>query len=206
MIGVILPGYVFREGAEERLYIAKKFIVTEVGSAFHEIMVQFEKSWDLAEKKRIGSDMTNITMGHMIRGQFCSALAAMILDGLRPYRLEGLVTDDIWKVTVAFCNEGKRSTPSIIALPLHLQELSRLGIYMYASTGSTFRQCYRGIWVGTPPNFQPVLSRSIGLWGCKFISLRLCNEVTSLTISYWTNIDKNAAHLYSRATSPYKTN
>ena len=81
-------------------------IVTEIGSAFHEIMIQFEKSRDLAEKKRIGSDMTNIAIGHMIRGRFCSALAALILDGLRPYRLEGLVTDDIWKVTAAFCNEG----------------------------------------------------------------------------------------------------
>ena len=100
-------------------------------------MVQFEKSRDLAEKKRIGSDMTNIAMGHMIRGRFCSALAAMILDGLRPYRLEGLVTDDIWKVTVAFCNESKGSNVKLLFSYL---ELSRLGIYI--STGSI---CYRGI-------------------------------------------------------------
>lgn len=70
-------------------------------------MTQFEKSRDLAEKKRIGSDMTNIAIGHMIRGQFCSALATLVLDGLRPYRFEGLLQDDIWKVTVAFCSEGK---------------------------------------------------------------------------------------------------
>lgn len=69
-------------------------------------MVEFEKSRDMAEKKRIGSDMTNVAMGHMIRARFCSALAALVLDGLRPYRLEGLVSDDIWKVTTAFCNEG----------------------------------------------------------------------------------------------------
>ena len=81
----------------------------------------------MAEKKRIGSDMTSITMGHMIRGWFCSALAAMILDGLRPYRLEGLVTDDIWKFTVAFCNEGKRSN---VKLLYNYLELSRLGIYV----------------------------------------------------------------------------
>ena len=97
----------FRESLEDQLYTSKKVIVTEIGSAFHEVMVvQFEKTRDLAEKKRIGSDMTNIAIGHMIRGRFCSSLAALILDGLRPYRLEGLVIDDIWKVTAAFCNEG----------------------------------------------------------------------------------------------------
>ena len=96
----------FRENLEDKLYVAKKVIITEIGSAFHEIMVEFEKSRDMAEKKRIGSDMTNIAMGHMIRGRFCSSLAALALDGLRPYRLEGLVSDDIWKVTTAFCNEG----------------------------------------------------------------------------------------------------
>ena len=112
-----------REGAEERLYTAKKFIITEIGSAFHEVMVQFEKSRDLAEKKRIGSDMTNIAIGHMIRGRFCTALATLLLDGLRPYRLEGLVTDDIWKVTVAFCNEGERGNVHI--------NLPRLGICVH---------------------------------------------------------------------------
>ena len=102
------------------MYITKKLIITEIGSAFHEIMVQFEKSRDLAEKKRIGSDMTNITMGHMIRGRFCTALAALVLDGLRPYRLEGLLTDDIWKVTVAFCNEGRVGQSVCVHIPVHV--------------------------------------------------------------------------------------
>ena len=105
----ILLQLIYRENLDDKLYVAKKVIVTEIGSSFHEIIIQFEKSRDMAEKKRIGSDMTNIAIGHMIRGRFCSALAALILDGLRPYRLEGLVTDDIWKVTTGFCNEGKNS-------------------------------------------------------------------------------------------------
>ena len=110
---VICNFSIFRESLEDKLYVAKKVIVTEIGSAFHEIMIQFEKSRDLAEKKRIGSDMTNISIGHMIRGRFCTSLAALVLDGLRPYRLEGLVNDDIWKVTNGFCNEGKVITYSM---------------------------------------------------------------------------------------------
>ena len=128
MLPLLLSLCIFREGAEERLYIAKKFIVTEVGSAFHEIMVQFEKSRDLAEKKRIGSDMTNTAMGHMIRGRFCSALAVLILDGLRPYRLEGLVTDDIWKVTVAFCNEGEKSNFNLLVVQV-LSIIVKAGVH-----------------------------------------------------------------------------
>lgn len=69
-------------------------------------MEQFEASRDQAEKKKIGSDMINASMGHQIRGEFCTTIARLLLDGMRPYRLEGLIQDDIWKVTVAFNNEG----------------------------------------------------------------------------------------------------
>ena len=69
-------------------------------------MEQFEISRDQAEKKKVGSDMTNASMGHIVRGEFCSAIAHLLMDGLKPYRFEGLVQDDIWKVTVAFSNEG----------------------------------------------------------------------------------------------------
>ena len=86
--------------------MTKKAITTEIGSAFHEILEQFGRTRDIKEKDRIGSDMTNVAIGHMIRGRLCSALAGLLLDGLKPYRMEGLVVDDIWKVTVAFCQEG----------------------------------------------------------------------------------------------------
>ena len=69
-------------------------------------MSLFGQTRDNAEKKKIGSDMTNPNMGHMIRGRFCSALARLLLDGLRPYRLQGIVQDNIWDVTIAFCNAG----------------------------------------------------------------------------------------------------
>ena len=91
---------------EATLYMTKKAITTEIGSAFHEILEQFGRTRDIKEKERIGSDMTNVAIGHMIRGRLCSALAGLLLDGLKPYRMEGLVVDDIWKVTVAFCQEG----------------------------------------------------------------------------------------------------
>jgi len=92
--------------SEATLYVTKKVIVAEISSAFHDVMQQFECTRLVKAKKRIGSDMTNVAIGHMIRGRFCSALARLILDGLKPYRMEGLVVDDIWRVTVAFCNEG----------------------------------------------------------------------------------------------------
>lgn len=92
--------------SEATLCVTKKVIVAEISNAFHDVMQQFECTRLVKEKKRIGSDMTNVAIGHMIRGRFCSALARLILDGLKPYRMEGLVVDDIWRVTVAFCNEG----------------------------------------------------------------------------------------------------
>ena len=55
----------------------------------------------------VGSDMTNYHMGHAVRGRFCSALASLLLEGLRPYRIQRLVLNDVWKVSSAFCQEGK---------------------------------------------------------------------------------------------------
>ena len=95
---------------DHTLYLAKKVLVTEVGSAFHAIMELFGQSRTIASKKRIGSDMTNPAMGHLIREHFCSALSKLMLDGLLPYRLQGIVQDDIWKVTVAFCKSGTEVT------------------------------------------------------------------------------------------------
>ena len=88
-------------------YVSKKVLVTEVGSAFHHVVEMFAQTRDISSKKKIGSDMTNPAMGHLIRGPFCSSLVSLLLDGLRPYRFQGIVQDDIWKITTAFCNSGK---------------------------------------------------------------------------------------------------
>ena len=82
-------------------------LATEIGTAAQQILSQFERTRDNEEKKKIGSDMTNHVMGSMVRGRFCSAIASLLCDGLKPSRLGGLVQDDIWKVTVAFCHEGR---------------------------------------------------------------------------------------------------
>lgn len=93
--------------AQNNLYLSKKVVITEIGSSFHDIINLFGQTRDLGEKKKIGSDMTNPAIGHMVRGRFCSAIARLLLDGLRPYRLQGILQDDIWKVTMAFCSAGK---------------------------------------------------------------------------------------------------
>lgn len=103
--------------AENSLYLSKKTIVTELGTAFHHIMEQFEVTRDQAEKKKIGSDMINASMGHTVRGEFCTAVARLILDGLKPYRFEGLIQDNIWKVTVAFSNEAQSNPSSPLVYP-----------------------------------------------------------------------------------------
>ena len=92
------------------LYLSKKVLVTEVGTAFHEVVEMFATTRDMASKKKIGSDMMNPTIGHLIRGHFCSSLATLLLDGLRPYRFQGIMQDDIWKITIAFCTSGKVSS------------------------------------------------------------------------------------------------
>ena len=41
--------------------------------------------------------MINNYMGYTIRGRFCSALAALMLEGLKPYRIQRLVVNDVWE-------------------------------------------------------------------------------------------------------------
>eukprot|EP00731_Ephydatia_muelleri_P017763 Em0010g861a len=88
------------------LFLSKKALVTGVGGAIHSVLAQFEQTRSVEEKKRIGCDMTNPNMGHLVRGALCTAMARVLLDGLKPYRFQGLVTDDIWKVTSAFWQEA----------------------------------------------------------------------------------------------------
>ena len=92
------------------LFLSKKAIVTAVGGAINSVLAQFEQTRSVEEKKRIGSDMSNPNMGHLVRGSICTALARLLLDGLKPYRFQGLVSDDIWKVTSSFWQEGKASS------------------------------------------------------------------------------------------------
>ena len=81
------------------LFVSKKAIVTGVGGAIHSVLAQFEQTRSVEYKGRIGSDVTKPNMGHLVRGALCTAVARVLLDGLKPYRFQGLVTDDIWKVT-----------------------------------------------------------------------------------------------------------
>ena len=92
------------------LFVSKKAIVTGVGGAIHSLLAQFEQTRSVEDKRRIGSDMTYPNMGHLVRGALCTAVARVLLDGLKPYRFQGLVTDDIWKVTSSFWQEGKLSS------------------------------------------------------------------------------------------------
>ena len=82
------------------LFVSKKAIVTGVGGAIHSVQTR-----SVEDKRRIGLDMTNPNMGHLVRGALCT-----LLDGLKPYRYQGLVTDNIWKVTSSFLQEGKLSS------------------------------------------------------------------------------------------------
>ena len=43
----------------------------------------------------------------MIRGRFCSAVASLLMDGLKLPKLVGLIQHDVWKVINSFCQEGK---------------------------------------------------------------------------------------------------
>lgn len=111
-------------------------LVTDIGSSFHDIMNLFGKTRDNAEKKRIGSDMTNSAMGHLIRGKFCSALARLLLDGLRPYHLQGIMKDDIWDVMLAF----------IAAMLVKIKTLSRANDFDLSTDSNTL--CWRCSWGG----------------------------------------------------------
>ena len=55
------------------LFVSKKAIVTGVGGAIHSLLAQFEQTRSVEDKRRIGSDMTNPNMGHLVRGALCTA-------------------------------------------------------------------------------------------------------------------------------------
>ena len=90
--------------------------MTGVGGAIHSMLAQFEQTRSVEDKRRIGSDMTNPNMGHLVRGALCTAVARVLLDGLKPYRFLGLVSDDVWKVTSSFWQESKCPPPQATIL------------------------------------------------------------------------------------------
>ena len=90
----------------QTVYLQKRAVTTEIGSAFHEILDLFSSCKSMEEKKRIGSDMTNVQIGYLIRGRFCTAIAWLLLDGMKVQLFGGLVTRDVWKVVGAFVQEG----------------------------------------------------------------------------------------------------
>lgn len=88
------------------LYTSKRMLATNIGSAFMEILGLFKGSLSLDEKKKIASDMTNESVGHMVRGRFCTSVAMLLLDGVKLQKLGGLIQYDVWKLVTSFCQEG----------------------------------------------------------------------------------------------------
>ena len=95
-----------RDEVISAFYQRKRAIVTHIGSAFNEVLEIFSKSKSTDEKKRLGSDMTNEKLGHMVRGAFCTSIASLILDGVKLQRFGGLIQHDIWKLITSFHQEG----------------------------------------------------------------------------------------------------
>lgn len=91
---------------DEGLYIQKRVLATNIGSAFHEILEHFKDCKTIEDKKNQGSDMINTVIGYNIRGRFCSAVAHFLLDGMKVQRFAGLMTYDVWKLVLAFVQEG----------------------------------------------------------------------------------------------------
>ena len=81
--------------------------------------------------------MTNETLGHMIRGRFCSAIASLLLDGVKLQRLGGLVQYDVWKIVNSFIQEGNKYMIclllfSFVPLSPHLLDFKTLSIHPFS--------------------------------------------------------------------------
>ncbi len=46
-------------------FLQKRIIVTEIGSSFNEVLEQFKDCKSSEDKKRVGSDMANNTIGKL---------------------------------------------------------------------------------------------------------------------------------------------
>ena len=52
-------------------------------------------------KEVLGDDSKTEAIGHLVRGPFCSAVAALITDGMKRFRMGGLVRNNLWHVVQA---------------------------------------------------------------------------------------------------------
>jgi hypothetical protein len=96
-------------------YQQRRVLITNIGSAFNDILEVFGNVKSGEEKKRLACDMTHPSIGHMIRGKFCTSLACLLLDGAQLHRLGGLIQYDIWKIVTEFHQENMTS-PDVTSL------------------------------------------------------------------------------------------
>ena len=56
-------------------------------------------------QEEIGNELTNPMIGHLIRFKLCPALVAIVNDGRKPYRYQGLIEVSLWEAVYQL-NEG----------------------------------------------------------------------------------------------------
>ncbi|XP_062512554.1 uncharacterized protein LOC134188384 [Corticium candelabrum] len=81
--------------------VHKRGIVQGVDYVVSQVIQHFSSTRDAQEKEVLGDDSKTEAIGHLVRGPFCSAVAALITDGMKRFRMGGLVRNNLWHVVQA---------------------------------------------------------------------------------------------------------
>jgi hypothetical protein len=87
------------------LIASKKALCQNVQSSVESILLEFQHARTAAGKEEIGNELTNPMIGHLIRFKLCPALVAIVNDGRKPYRYQGLIEVSLWEAVYQL-NEG----------------------------------------------------------------------------------------------------
>jgi hypothetical protein len=74
----------------------KRAIVQAVEQAVGTIIQHFSVTRNAQEKEILGDDSKTVAIGHLVRGYLCSAIAGVLADGMKPFRMGGLKKNNLW--------------------------------------------------------------------------------------------------------------
>eukprot|EP00050_Salpingoeca_kvevrii_P003791 m.233577 g.233577 ORF g.233577 m.233577 type:complete len:1306 (+) comp10882_c0_seq1:72-3989(+) len=79
--------------------------VTRLHAAVEEILVYYSSASlsPVADRANLLDDSKHETIGHLVRKNLCSALAQILVHGLLPTRMAGLIKNTVWTFVVASC-------------------------------------------------------------------------------------------------------
>eukprot|EP00117_Sycon_ciliatum_P030745 scpid5582/ scgid24178/ RUN and SH3 domain-containing protein 1 len=87
-------------------YAMKERLVKGALGSTEQLLAHFSSTREADKKHILGDDGRTPSIGHFVRGTFCTSIASVMSNGLRPTRLGGFIVNSLWDVVVAASNAG----------------------------------------------------------------------------------------------------